>query len=444
MTDEREKPEGGAEESDTPGDDASAEAGERPPAAPAFDLIAFAQEILHGKDDDADADKEDNEKEKDERKGTQAPPEKMPGSKSVSSAPPPSQRTPPKPGALSVPPPAGGGYWFEGPFSPGALQGPASTPQPRPAALTPPASAPAGPASSNPHTRVTPAGGFRPPAPTFTDSDALEEARRQSLEIMQRRDTAGALAFVNTTVPSNPPPPNTKPAGRGESLSNLNSVDAEWADLEAATRPPPPGRNPEDFDIPSRREPSGIANIAELAQGQPASETTPKAPVVVLPSEKDDPPPSGKKTTPPPAMVEDPAFLARAKKKSIRQDVPPTEEEMNERVALGDYTGALAIAEKLLADDPRNATISGVADNCRTVLRQMYITKIGPMDRVPMVMVPRDQLRWLSIDHRAGFVLSLVDGVSSLEMILDVSGMPELDTLRILTELSQQRIIAFR
>jgi pyrroline-5-carboxylate reductase len=28
-------------------------------------------------------------------------------------------------------------------------------------------------------------------------------------------------------------------------------------------------------------------------------------------------------------------------------------------------------------------------------------------------MVARDQLRWLSIDHRAGFVLSLVDGVSS-------------------------------
>jgi hypothetical protein len=236
-------------------------------------------------------------------------------------------------------------------------------------------------------------------------------------------------------------------------MSNLNAVDAEWADLEAATRPPPPGQNPEDFDIPSRREPSGVSNIAKLYESHEArapraldsqSETTPKAPAVVLPSEKDEPPPSGKKTTPPPAPVEDPAFLERAKKKSIRQDVPPTEEEMNERVALGDYTGALAIAEKLLQENPGNAAVTSVADNCRTVLRQMYITKIGPMDRVPMVMVPRDQLRWLSIDHRAGFVLSLVDGVSSIEMILDVSGMPELDALRILTELAQQRIIAFR
>lgn len=435
MTDERDKPEEGAEESGKSGE-ASAEGEERPTVAPPFDLIEFAQGILNPKDEKKEAEK-----------AVPGGPEKMPGSKSVSSAPPPSQRTPPRTGALSVPPPSGGsgaGYWFEGPFSPGALQGPASSAQS--VAIKAPDSA------ANPHTKATPAGGFRPPAPTFTDTDALEEARRKSLENIQRRDTAGALAFVNTTVPSNPPPPNTKPVGapRAESLSNLNAVDAEWADLEAATRPPPPGQNPEDFDIPSRREPTGIENIAKLYGNHTAKtpgaqdETTPNAPVIVLPSENDDPPPSGKKTAPPSPLASDPAFLERAKKKSIRQDVPPTEEEMNERVALGDYTGALAIAEKLLVDQPGNALVSSVADNCRTVLRQMYITKIGPMDRVPVVMVPRDQLRWLSIDHRAGFVLSLVDGVSSLEMILDVSGMPELDALRILTELAQQRIIALR
>ena len=117
---------------------------------------------------------------------------------------------------------------------------------------------------------------------------------------------------------------------------------------------------------------------------------------------------------------------------------------MNDRVALGDYTGALAVAEKLLVDDPDNKAVIACADSCRGVLKQMYVTKIGPLDRVPTVAVARDQLRWLSIDHRAGFVLSLVDGVSSLEMILDVSGMPELDTLRILSELTQQRIITLR
>jgi hypothetical protein len=123
---------------------------------------------------------------------------------------------------------------------------------------------------------------------------------------------------------------------------------------------------------------------------------------------------------------------------------PPTAQEMNDRVSLGDYTGALEIAESLLEADPDDETVKVVAESCRGILKQMYTTRIGPLDRVPVVMVARDQLRWLSIDHRAGFVLSLVDGVSSLEMILDVSGMPELDALRILSELAQQRIISFR
>ena len=41
-----------------------------------------------------------------------------------------------------------------------------------------------------------------------------------------------------------------------------------------------------------------------------------------------------------------------------------------------------------------------------------------------------------------GFILSLIDGSSSVEMILDVCGMPKLDALRILHELVQQKIVA--
>ena len=118
--------------------------------------------------------------------------------------------------------------------------------------------------------------------------------------------------------------------------------------------------------------------------------------------------------------------------------------EMQERFALGDYSGALVMAESLLDENPTHVEAREYAESCRAVLQQMYSAKIGPMDRVPVVEVAREQLRWLSIDHRAGFVLSLVDGVSSLEMILDVSGMPSLDALRILYELTQQHIISFK
>ena len=118
--------------------------------------------------------------------------------------------------------------------------------------------------------------------------------------------------------------------------------------------------------------------------------------------------------------------------------------EMQERFALGDYSGALVMAESMLDENPTHVEAREYAESCRSVLQQMYTARIGPLDRVPVVDVARDQLRWLSIDHRTGFILSLVDGISSLEMILDVSGMPPLDALRMLFELVQQRIISIR
>jgi hypothetical protein len=118
--------------------------------------------------------------------------------------------------------------------------------------------------------------------------------------------------------------------------------------------------------------------------------------------------------------------------------------DMRDRFSLGDYTGALAIAEAILTQDATSPEANRCADECRAKLIQMYTARVGPLDRVPVVLVAREQLRWLSIDHRAGFLLSHIDGVSSLEMILDVSGMPLLDALKILAELSQQRVISFR
>ena len=228
-----------------------------------------------------------------------------------------------------------------------------------------------------------------------------------------RKTPQGLLSLANARIPSNLPP-------RKESTNSFAAVDKEWEEL--ATSPPPPMQQ-DLIDAMSRSdsrdspdpgyapdEPPSTKDAQDLAAAVAASASAARSVAPVPPA-------------PPP---------------------PPTAQEMNDRVSLGDYTGALEIAEKLLEVDPNDEAVKVVAESCRGILKQMYTTRIGPLDRVPLVMVARDQLRWLSIDHRAGFVLSLVDGVSSLEMILDVSGMPELDALRILSELAQQRIISFR
>ena len=275
-----------------------------------------------------------------------------------------------------------------------------------------PFDSPLGPSSG----RKTPLGVGRPPMPTLTDPAELEDARVRSQgshPAAARPTPQGLLSLANARIPSRLPPPPRK-----ESTNSLGAVDREWEEL--ATSPPPPMQQDLIDSIARGDMPPSTKNAQDVAAAAAASALAARSVVPAEPTPKPVAPPP----PPPPS--------------------PPSAQEMNDRVSLGDYTGALEIAEKLLEIDPDDEPVKACAESCRGILRQMYTARIGPLDRVPMVMVARDQMRWLSIDHRAGFVLSLVDGVSSLEMILDVSGMPELDALRILSELAQQRIISFR
>jgi hypothetical protein len=116
--------------------------------------------------------------------------------------------------------------------------------------------------------------------------------------------------------------------------------------------------------------------------------------------------------------------------------------KIQDRFALGDYSGALVLAEALLDEDPGNASAERYADSCREMLRGMYLSRIGEGTFVPRIVMGQDQLRWLTLDHRAGFLLSCVDGTSSVDEILDVCGMAPLDALRTMYELKQQGAIA--
>ena len=119
----------------------------------------------------------------------------------------------------------------------------------------------------------------------------------------------------------------------------------------------------------------------------------------------------------------------------------PAYAEMKDRYAMGDFTGALVIAESVLEVEQSDAEALRYAESCRKVLTQMYAARLGALDRVVTVAVPADQIRWLSLDHRAGFLLSLVDGISTLEEILDISGMSRLEALRLMYALLEQRVI---
>ena len=115
---------------------------------------------------------------------------------------------------------------------------------------------------------------------------------------------------------------------------------------------------------------------------------------------------------------------------------------MKDRYATGDFSGALIIAEGILEASPYHGEALRCQERCTEVLSQMYLARLGSLAQIVRVALGGDEIRWLSLDHRAGFLLSLIDGQSSIENLLDISGMPRLEALRILYGLLDQRVIA--
>ncbi len=61
---------------------------------------------------------------------------------------------------------------------------------------------------------------------------------------------------------------------------------------------------------------------------------------------------------------------------------------------------------------------------------------------VPHVAITVDEVREHALDHREGYVLSLVDGVSNVSALCDITGLPKEETMRVLSELVDRGVIS--
>jgi hypothetical protein len=116
-------------------------------------------------------------------------------------------------------------------------------------------------------------------------------------------------------------------------------------------------------------------------------------------------------------------------------------DHMLERLAAGDSAGALLAAESLLLHQPCHSDALDTAQMARSELRKLYAGRLGSLDGVPCVAMGQEGLLALSLDFRAGLLLSRADGRTPLSEIVESSGLPQLDALRILSELFLQRVI---
>ncbi len=122
---------------------------------------------------------------------------------------------------------------------------------------------------------------------------------------------------------------------------------------------------------------------------------------------------------------------------------PPTDpfDDVRELYDAGDFRSALVMAEALLDTEPSNAEAIACAASCRETLSQKYLSRLGGLAKVLRVAMPPEEIRWLSLDHKAGFLLSCIDGASTIEEVLDVACMQEFEAIRILHDFRELGVI---
>ncbi len=112
-----------------------------------------------------------------------------------------------------------------------------------------------------------------------------------------------------------------------------------------------------------------------------------------------------------------------------------------ELFALGDFSGSLELIEKILQVDPDHGEARDYLRQNEATLISMYESKLGPLSRVPRLAIKPEEVLWLNLDHRAGFLLAQIDGTVDYDSLFALSGLPRLDTARILANLIADSVI---
>ncbi len=138
-------------------------------------------------------------------------------------------------------------------------------------------------------------------------------------------------------------------------------------------------------------------------------------------------------TAPPPALPE--AGDAEAPSPEL------IHAEIADSFALGDYARSLSAAELQLGLNPDDESAQQYANNSRTRLETRYTTRIGSLDYIFNLAVPPAKVKWLGLDPQAAYLLSLVDGQTTVAEVLDICQMARLEALRVFTELLEAKAI---
>ena len=119
----------------------------------------------------------------------------------------------------------------------------------------------------------------------------------------------------------------------------------------------------------------------------------------------------------------------------------PTIDEARRLHLEGEHERALFLLTRLLELAPLHPEATKLSVDCREALERECLSSVGSESTILVVAMSPDELKGFALDNVSGFLLSLMDGATTVEVILDISGMPRLLALRHLHRLVERGIV---
>jgi hypothetical protein len=232
----------------------------------------------------------------------------------------------------------------------------------------------------------------------------------------------------------------------------IEPLDGDWSNVlmpetsSASTLPPHPG-NVEVIDIveavrgcnpvqePTEAAPAEAAPVEPESQAGDSIEMTPLLGSPILQPEGSDlldlVAGDGGSTAEAPAV---PGIVAVSEVDSLLKGA-------RDMLELDDFSGAMELLDLVLEQEPEHPQAKKLRGEAEQELLSMLSSKLGDVNRTPRVCMSPDEIIWLNLDNRAGFVLSLVDGSLSLDEIVSICGLSQLESTRILVQLFHEKVI---
>jgi tetratricopeptide (TPR) repeat protein len=109
----------------------------------------------------------------------------------------------------------------------------------------------------------------------------------------------------------------------------------------------------------------------------------------------------------------------------------------------GKLEAAVSAAESALREGERAPPpgIDDVLAPAWPIFERSFEAYVGSLEQVPILAISEGALASQGLDHRAGFLLSRIDGVMHIEHLLDIAGMPRAEAMRILALLLRNKTI---